>query len=113
MAVHVKLVNFQPVNGGILWPAPSVRDYEHFRQAMSLDTVPPFQSPEDMLMRPLRVLCDYRGTLLYTEGEVQIFRCAPRAEWYNGIAIFPQLDTTEDCRMYVGGVEYLGKFTFV
>ena len=113
MAVYVKLVDFQPVNGGALWPAPSVRDYEHFKQALALDTVPPIQNPEDMFMRPLKVLCDYRGTLLITEGGVQVFRCAPRAEWYNGIAIFPQPDTIEECRVYVDGVEYSARIIFV
>lgn len=113
MAVHIRVLTYEPATGGILWPAPSVRDVEHFRIAMEADALPPFNHPEDALMRPLKVLCDYRGTLLFTEGGTQVFRCAPKSEWYNGAAVFPHPGTIEDCRMYVGGTEFMVQIEFV
>ena len=113
MAIHVKLLSYVPATGGILWPAPSVRDIEHIRYVLDEDPTPTFTSPEDMIMRPLKVLTDYRGALMFVQGDVQVFRYAPRTEWYNGIAVFPGPGGVEDCRVYVGGVEYMAKIEFV
>lgn len=113
MAVHIRLLDYTPATGGILWPAPSVRDHEHFQIALEMDTTPPLVHPEDMHMRVFKVLCDYRGALLYVEGGVQVFRYAPRSEWYNGSTCFPVPGTIEDCRMYVGGTEYMSRIEFV
>jgi hypothetical protein len=113
MAVHIRLVSFRAATGGILWPAPNVRETIEWREAKDRDQVCPFEHPDEMVGHTLRVTWDYRGVLLAIEGDVTVFRYAPTTEWYNGSTMFPSLGTIEDVRMMVGRYEYMAQIEFL
>jgi hypothetical protein len=113
MAVHIRLVSFRAATGGILWPAPNVRETIEWREAKDRDQVCPFEHPDEMVGHTLRVTWDYRGVLLAIEGDVTVFRYAPTTEWYNGSTMFPSPGTIEDVRMMIGRYEYMAQIEFL
>jgi len=99
--------------GGILWPAPNVRETIEWREAKDKDQVCPFEHADDMVGHTLRVLWEYRGVLFQGEGGATVFRCAPTTEWGYTSTGFPPSGTIENVRMMVGGCEYVGQIEFL
>ena len=93
------------VRTSMLWPAPNVNDWEYISRATSMDIIPPIASPEEITF-PLKILTDYRGSLLFVEGGIQIFRV-------HGSIYYPIAGTDEEVYISINGTTYTAFVNFV
>ena len=70
------------IDGCMLTPAPSVRDWEYIKEALDKDTHPQVMTKDELLAKPLKVLETYRGGILYLEGGVSVIYTGSKN--YNG-----------------------------
>jgi hypothetical protein len=107
MATYLKLISFEPATSGLLRPAPGLAYYKKLTAALEDDTTPEFTHPASILQHSLKVLCDYKGTMLTLQGNVHVFRTNPNSPQ------FPPPGATEACRITIGDKEYVAQIMFV
>ena len=74
------------IDGGMLAPAPSVREWESIKEVLDKDTHPLVMTQEDLMSKPLKILESYRGGILYLEGGVSVINCGGKN--YNGYTAY-------------------------
>jgi len=75
----VKFLSFKERDFGNLAPCPNVDEMRHIAEVMKGDPTPRLKRhPGDLLDKELKVLADYRGSVLYIEGGVDIVRLSPK-----------------------------------
>jgi hypothetical protein len=105
----VKFISFDSRATGMLEPAPSIMEEAAIYKALREDTTPRLEAePETLLNKTVKIIADYRGGLLYTEGGLKIHRYAP-SSGFNQYAGAPIIGTTENVK--VGG--WFAKIEFV
>jgi hypothetical protein len=96
MATSVKFLSFQPYTFGNLRPAPNVTEMNIINAAVMADTTPRLAStPEDIQDKVLKILGDYRGSLLWLEGGVIAMRMNIKTVSGNGYAGWPPVGLHE------------------
>ena len=76
----------EQIDGSMLAPAPSVRDWEAIKETLDKDTHPRVMTKEELLVKPFKVLESYRGHLLYLEGGVTVIYNSSKN--YNGYGVY-------------------------
>ena len=96
----VKFISFDRQTECMLEPAPSIMEEEAISQARKADTSPRLSvDPEKLMNKTVKIIADYRGALLYTEGGLKIHRFAPKAGFCNQYTGHPILGTIEDVKV--------------
>ena len=94
----------------LLWPAPSVLDWEHIGNATSTDPMPRI-TDINFMNSPMKILTDYRGMLLFVEGGIQVYRV--RGAGVNQYRYYPVIGSEEEVYVRVNGEEYIAQVTYV
>ena len=96
----VKFISFDRQTECMLEPAPSIMEEHEIYEALKADTTPRLSiDPEKLLNKTVKIIADYRGGLLYTEGGLKIHRFAPKAGFCNQYTASPLLGTIEDVKV--------------
>jgi hypothetical protein len=74
------------IDGNMLTPAPSVRDWEYIKEELDKDTHPRVMTVEELLAKPFKVLESYRGGILYLEGGISVIYNSSKN--YNGHSVY-------------------------
>ena len=111
MMPSIKFVSFDMNNAAGLAPAPSIAEEEAIREVLKGDMTPKLEwTPEALLNKELKILTDYRGGLLYTEGGLQVVRInVDRSLIFNQYTGFPEVGTRETVKIgdWYATVEYV------
>ena len=106
----VKFISFDRQTECMLEPAPSAAEEKAIFEALAADKTPRLEvNPAILLNKTVKIITDYRGGLLYTEGGLKIHRYAPKSGFFNQYARAPIVGTTENVK--VGG--WFAKIEFV
>jgi hypothetical protein len=96
----VKFISFEAAGGCLLEPAPSIQDEEGIYAAMVEDKTPRLEiDPVKLVNTTVKVIADYRGKLLYTEGGLKIHRFAPSTGFINQYTGWPVPGTSETVKI--------------
>lgn len=96
----VKFISFTQAPVCMLEPAPSIRDITAIYEAYDADTTPRLEiDPVKLVNTTVKVIADYRGSLLYTEGGLKIHRFAPTTGFINQYTGWPVSGTSETVRI--------------
>ena len=80
------IISLEKAEYGVLFPAPSVRDFENVEY-----------SDKSLTDGPLKVVMNYRGNLLCLENGAQVYRSNPLTDGVNGYTY----DPVEDEDVYI------------
>jgi len=110
MATHIKFIAFPRMCQGNLCPAPNVQETEAIYNILSKDTSPRLEvEPGKLINASLKILTGYRGSLLYLEGGLNIFRFEPKTLYGNGYTSPPTVGLIETVKVgeWLAEVEYV------
>ena len=102
----IMFTSIRPSLTNMLWPAPNVLDWEHIGNATSTDPMPRI-TDTDFMISPMKILTDYRGTLLFVEGGIQVYRVRGAGVYY------PIIGSEEEVYVRVNGKEYIAQVKYV
>ena len=100
--MYVQIISLEKVDYNVLFPAPSLQDYE------SMENMP--SSNRGLDDQPYRVIMNYRGGLLILENGAQVYRSNPLSFGGNGYSGHPTSD--EDVYIDYDSVIYKAKLRF-
>ena len=104
----LKFLNFRENPYPGLWPAPNVREMDEIDAELAKDTMPKQTvDPEQLTNKEFKILTDYRGSLLFLEGGLRVYRTW--ADGVNGYAYFPVKGQREEVKIgnWYADAEYI------
>jgi hypothetical protein len=111
MATSVKFLSFHPNTFGGLRPVPNVTEAADISAAVEADLSPRHEpTPDDLKDMELRILTNYRSSLMWLEGGVVIYRHAPKTYGGSGYAGWPPAGLVEEV---IVGDDWLAEVEFV
>ena len=106
MKVIIKNVSMSVFGPDVLYPAPSIRDWDGIKESLDKDLTPPFKTISDFVGKPLDILDTYRGWNLYLQGGVTVTRVNPQTPAGNGLCSLPNKKTVETGRIIWDNAAY-------